>query len=276
VRATNPDADVSLLRDALGRVVAETIDGREVVSRYDLLGRRVWRRTPSGAETRWEYGADDRPLALHADNQLVTFDYDLAGQEVARRVGTGTLLTQSWDRSHRLTAQTLTAEAERLQQRMFDYRADSTLQSVEDLLAGPRRYGLDAGNRITTVEVASRPEERYEYALSGAPAGPDRSYSGTLVRRVGPVRYEYDAAGRVTLRQRSTLSSGPRTWRYEWNDENRLTALTTPDRTRWRYRYDAFGRRVAKEGSTPMVRSRSRPRRPVRSLGTGAPMACGR
>jgi RHS repeat-associated protein len=48
-------------------------------------------------------------------------------------------------------------------------------------------------------------------------------------------------------RRRTTPSGGTRTWRYAWNGENRLVGLTTPDQTRWRYRYDAFGRRTAKE-----------------------------
>ncbi|MCX4959213.1 RHS repeat protein [Streptomyces virginiae] len=62
----------------------------------------------------------------------------------------------------------------------------------------------------------------------------------------GRLRYEYDAAGRVTLRRRTRLSRKPDTWRYEWDAEDRLTAVTTPDGTLWRYAYDALGRRSAK------------------------------
>ena len=272
VRATNADADVVLERDALGRVLTESIDGRPVASRYDLLGRRVWRRTASGAESRWDYGPDDRPVALRAGSHLVAFDYDIAGREVSRRMGHGILLAQTWDPASRLVEQTLTvpdrtvpdrtapapaAQSRLVQRRAFSYRADSSLTAVDDLLAGLRRYDLDAAGRVTAVRSAGA-TERYDYGPTGAPTraavpGPaadtngSRDYSGTLLSAAGSVRYKHDPAGRVVLRQRKPLSSGPRTWRYAWNGENRLVEVTTPDRDRWRYRYDAFGRRVAKE-----------------------------
>src|SRR5262249_15461389 len=81
-RAAGPDAELVLERDPLGRVLAETCDGGTVVSRYDPLGRRVYRRTPSGAETWWEYGADELPVALHTAGQTVRFGYDAARREV--------------------------------------------------------------------------------------------------------------------------------------------------------------------------------------------------
>lgn len=36
-------------------------------------------------------------------------------------------------------------------------------------------------------------------------------------------------------------------WHYSWDAEDRLIGVTTPDGSRWRYRYDPFGRRVSKE-----------------------------
>jgi RHS repeat-associated protein len=60
------------------------------------------------------------------------------------------------------------------------------------------------------------------------------------------VRYEHDALGRITLRQKIRLSRKPDTWRYSWDAEDRLTGVVTPDGTRWRYVYDPLGRRTAK------------------------------
>ncbi|MGH2733129.1 MAG: RHS repeat-associated core domain-containing protein, partial [Actinomycetota bacterium] len=48
------------------------------------------------------------------------------------------------------------------------------------------------------------------------------------------------------LRQHKRLSERPRTWRYVWDANDRLVAVTTPDGQRWRYRYDPLGRRIAK------------------------------
>ncbi|ETS31022.1 Rhs family protein [Photorhabdus khanii NC19] len=37
-----------------------------------------------------------------------------------------------------------------------------------------------------------------------------------------------------------------RTFCYHWDAHNQLTEFITPEGTRWRYRYDAFGRRISK------------------------------
>ncbi|XDO63952.1 RHS repeat domain-containing protein [Streptomyces sp. RLB1-33] len=39
--------------------------------------------------------------------------------------------------------------------------------------------------------------------------------------------------GRVVLRQKTSLSRKPDTWRYEWDAEDRVTSVATPDGTRW-------------------------------------------
>jgi RHS repeat-associated protein len=43
------------------------------------------------------------------------------------------------------------------------------------------------------------------------------------------------------------LSRKPETWQYSWDADDRLVAVTTPDGTVWRYRYDPLGRRIAKQ-----------------------------
>jgi RHS repeat-associated protein len=264
VRAANADAEVTYERDALGRVLAEACNGRTVTSAYDPLGQRVSRRTPSGAESVWEHDPAGAPTALHVAGQTMRFGYDEAGREVERRFGSGAVLAQTWDPASRLAAQTLTARGTRLvQRRSYGYRPDGYLMAVEDQLAGSRRFDLDPVGRVTAVHGAGW-TERYAYDPAGnitdahwpapSPNGsPDadmlgpREYAGTLIRQAGNVRYEHDAQGRVTLRQQKQLSAKPRTWRYSWDAEDRLTAVTTPDGQQWSYRYDPFGRRIAKQ-----------------------------
>lgn len=67
----------------------------------------------------------------------------------------------------------------------------------------------------------------------------------------GAVRYEHDVLGRTVLRQKTRLSRKPDTWRYAWDAEDRMSGVTTPDGTVWRYRYDALGRRTSKQRLTP-------------------------
>jgi RHS repeat-associated protein len=239
VRATNADADVRVERDALGRIVAETCDGRAVASAYDALGRRVSRRTPSGAESRWEYGPDDLPVALHTGGHTLRFRYDAGGREVERRVDGALALTQRWDSASRLLAQTVAvAGADPVQQRAFAYRSDDVVERIEDRLRGVRRFELDGPGRVTAVHGEGW-SERYAYDAAGRPIGPRGA------------RYVHDAQGRVVLRQRKSLSGKPRTWRFRWNAEDRLVAVRTPEGQDWRYRYDALGRRIAKQRLGP-------------------------
>ncbi|CAM5490582.1 hypothetical protein SANTM175S_10363 [Streptomyces antimycoticus] len=85
-----------------------------------------------------------------------------------------------------------------------------------------------------------------EHATRPGGDGP-RTYTGTRITGAGSFRYEHDAAGRLTLRQKTRLSKKPDTWRYTWDAEDRLVSVTTPDGTVWRYRYDPFGRRTTKQ-----------------------------
>ncbi|GAA3800530.1 MULTISPECIES: DUF6531 domain-containing protein [Amycolatopsis] len=259
VRAVNSAAEVTVSYDAAGRVLAETCDGRAVSSVYDALGRRVLRTTPSGGRTVWSYDAAGRPRALETAGRAITFAHDAAGRETERRFGAAAL-SQTWTDSHRLHTQVLTATGggrgpRVTQRRAFTYRADGGVTAIVDQLAGPRQYSLDVLGRVTEVRTPGG-TERYSYDPAGnitfaasAGAGEDgpRAYRGTRLDRAGGLHLVHDAEGRVVLRRRRSLSGRDRTWRYEWDAESRLTAVVTPDGVRWRYSYDAFGRRVAKE-----------------------------
>ncbi|MGC7097222.1 RHS repeat-associated core domain-containing protein [Amycolatopsis lurida] len=263
LRAVNGHTEVRFRRDPLGRVLHEVTDGRGVESTYDPLGRRVRRLTATGAESTWEYDAGGRHAALRTAGHTMTFGYDQAGREVERLLDTGTIVAQSWDVAHRLTSQTVSvvgtggARAHALQHRRYRYRADNQLVGIEDQLDGVRRFDLDPVGRVRGVDGPDG-SERYSYdqlgtvvaaavPVAGDVADGPREFAGTAVRGAGATRYERDPQGRVVLRQVKRLSAKPDTWKYEWNSQDLLTGVTTPDGSRWRYRYDALGRRVAKE-----------------------------
>lgn len=99
--------------------------------------------------------------------------------------------------------------------------------------------------------------ERYSYDVAGdlsqaawpggSPGVGPRECAGTSVRRAGNVHFEHDAQGRVVSRTYRTPSGQSRTWRYGWDTEGRMVSAITPFGSRWLYRYDGLGRRVAKE-----------------------------
>ncbi|WP_052371881.1 RHS repeat-associated core domain-containing protein [Amycolatopsis taiwanensis] len=254
VRAVNEDADVRLQRDALGRVVAESVNGRTIHYGYDSLGRRVFRRTPAGTETGWSYDPSDRPLAMRLAGQTVWFSHDAAGRVAGIRWSSGLTLTRSWDAADRLVSETVGRTAPTLQ-RHYRYRPDGHLLAMQDAL-GTRQFTLDEDDRVTNVDGPAG-RERYAYDAAGNivdalrpwPGAEEepREYSGTLIRAAGEIRYEHDAQGRTVLRQRNRADDSPETWRFSWNSDDQLQAVTTPDGTRWCYRYDPFGRRIAKQ-----------------------------
>ncbi|MBB1157079.1 MULTISPECIES: DUF6531 domain-containing protein [Amycolatopsis] len=262
IRAAGPDAELVLERDALGRVLRESCNGRAVESVYDLLGRRILRVTPAGVRTGCEYNGNDQPVVVRTDGHTVRLSYDAAGREVRRQLGGGAMVNQSWDANHRLVGQQVTdASARSRQRRAYHYRADSVVTSIQDQLAGTRQYDLDRWGRVTAVRGAGW-TERYAYNEFGdvssaewpdqdpAPQG-GREYAGVVLRRGGAVHYRHDAQGRIVERSSRTLSGQRRVWSYTWDSDDRLTGVTTPDGTRWRYRHDPLGRRIAKERLGP-------------------------
>ncbi|MET7568070.1 putative T7SS-secreted protein [Streptomyces sp. NPDC005492] len=257
--AAGPDTTLTVLRDRYGRVRSETVDGRELTYAYEEFGRRRDRTTPTGATTTWTYDAIGRRTGLVASGRSIDFTYDEVGRELARQVGGSVTLAHTFDQLGRLTTQSVTGlGGNSIQRRAYTYRADGNLTGIDDQLSGTHRFDLDSAGRVTAVHAANW-TETYAYDEAGnqtqaswptghpgvEAVGP-REYTCTRITRAGNVRYEHDALGRITLRQKTRLSRKPDTWRYEWDAEDRLTSMTTPDGTRWRYTYDVLGRRTSK------------------------------
>ncbi len=254
--ATGPDTGLFFVRDSSGRVLREVCDGRELVNTYDETGRRTRRVTPSGAVSSWSYPAG-RTAELTASGHRLGFHFDETGRETGRRIGDSLTLDLAYDRAGRLIDQRVRTTGDRvLQRRTYTYRPGGRLASAEELTGGRKRLEMSRDGRVTGI-TAENWSERYTYDEAGnqtsaswpgaGDASGPREYAGTRLTRAGRVRYEHDTQGRVILRQRARLSRKPETWRYGWDAEDRLVSVTTPDGTRWRYLYDALGRRSAKQ-----------------------------
>ncbi|MGW2474523.1 putative T7SS-secreted protein [Streptomyces sp. NPDC001665] len=262
LEAVGPDSEIRYQYDRRGRTKTELVDGRPVSYAYDALGRRTKRTTPTGHTTTYTYGPDGRAHSLTSGGHRIDFAHDTAGRELTRAYGDALTMTSAWDEAGRLTARHIDAGTRAVSSRAYSYRADGHLISVADRQSGTRTFDLDAAGRVTAVHAQDW-TERYAYddagnqtsatwpsTHPGTEATGSRAYTGTTLTRAGDVRFEYDALGRVTLRRKTRLSRKPDAWHYTWDTENRLTSVTTPDGTRWRYRYDPLGRRTAKQRLT--------------------------
>ncbi|TDC27143.1 hypothetical protein E1265_02370 [Streptomyces sp. 8K308] len=263
--AKAPGSTLSLRRDANGLLLSETVNGRTLHYTHDELGRPVRRVTPGGVTTEWAYDAAGNRTRMDTAGRTVHFAHDWSGREVARRFGAGVTLTQDLDELGRLTAQSVTAgDGRRVQHRSYEYATDGSLVGIDDQRAGSRRYVLDQANRVTAVDGRNW-TERYAYDAAGnqtdaswpaghpghAEATGTRDYTGTRVTRAGNTRYEHDQLGRITTRRQARPSHKPAAWHYTWDDEDRLTAVVTPDGSHWRYLYDPLGRRTTKQRLAP-------------------------
>ncbi|MGW4701135.1 putative T7SS-secreted protein [Streptomyces sp. NPDC004285] len=265
--ATGPDARLERLRNRHGLLVSETVNGRTLSFTHDAVGRRTGRTTPGGSTSTWSYDEAGRRTELSTSGRTLTFTHDVLGRETSRRVGDFATLASSFDAMGRLTAQDVTGRAgARLQHREYAYRADGGLVGITDELSGLRRFELDVVGRVTAVR-ANDWAERYAYDGVGNQTDASwpathtahsstgsRTYQGTRITGAGSVRYEHDVQGRIVLRQKTRLSKKPDTWRYAWDAEDRLTSVTTPDGTLWRYGYDPVGRRISKRSAQEHVR----------------------
>ncbi|MER6098915.1 RHS repeat-associated core domain-containing protein [Streptomyces sp. NPDC001728] len=260
VAATAPGVTLSMTRDEWGRPTAESVNGRTLTHAYDALGRRTSRTTPVGVTSQWAFDAAGNRTRLTTAGRTIDFGYDAAGRETTRDFGGAFTLAHAYDELGRLTTQSVRDAAGRsLHRRDYGYRADHTLTYTDDQHTGRRTFDLDAVGRVTAVHAEGW-SERYAYDEAGNQTEADwprshpgheatgaRSYTGTRVEHAGRVRYEHDGQGRVTLRRKAHLSGKVESWRYTWDAEDRLVGAVTPDGTRWRYLYDPFGRRVAKQ-----------------------------
>ncbi|MFF2376351.1 DUF6531 domain-containing protein [Streptomyces xiamenensis] len=265
--AANEHSVLKRRYDRAGNMVSEEINGSVVSLEYDVIGRLTKRTTPSGHESVWTYDTANQPISLSTGRNELNFQYDPAGREVSRLIGAHMELTQNWNPLHRLTSQTLTRSdatesVPEILGRQYSYRSDGYQDSLTE--AGSRtRYELDPSGRVMHVNRDGQERsESYAYDRSGNQtaahwadlstheAAGERQYRGSLIIRAGRTRYEHDAAGRTILRQQSCLSRKPRSWRYVWDAEGRLSQTRTPDGTTWRYVYDPFDRRIAKQQLT--------------------------
>ncbi|WP_405806208.1 DUF6531 domain-containing protein [Streptomyces sp. NBC_01187] len=253
IRASSPDAEMAVERDAFGRVLTETINGRTISYTYDALGRCTERVTPSGLTSTWTYDAEGQPLELATDHGTLAFAYDAAGRETECRTGDVTL-AQHWDQASRLTTQAARAGSALLQHRRYTYRPDGYLTEIRELTTGTRRFDLDSLGRVTAVHAHGW-RETYAYdpagnqttaEAPGHPATGERRIEGTLLHSAGRTTYTHDEAGRRIAKTSRLLNGEKKTWAYTWNADDRLTQVTTPNAETWTYAYDPLGRRINK------------------------------
>ena len=287
LKADNGEAVVTFEYDATGRLVAECTDGHRVEYGYDDAGRQTEFRPGrlamglgydgSGRLSRLEVAGHD-PLNLH---------YNARGEEQLRESGAGFALLSNYTPAGLLANQAAGMYSSLLQHQMDDmgnkavplagtavsrrwyYDKAYNITGIDDQRWGRSRWQYDVNDQIIHAHFSgAKPlEESFRYDVNQnmiarhCSGMTQESQQHTLQRgRVtekGPFRYTYDEAGRLTEKRELRDGFRPQCWKYRWNSQNQLSELQTPKGERWKYCYDAFGRRVRKwrvaTGTTPDV-----------------------
>ncbi|WP_051861133.1 RHS repeat-associated core domain-containing protein [Xenorhabdus bovienii] len=279
IRAVNDDAVVEYEYDkTTGLPVCERINGREIRREWDTLTGQPLSEQLDENTLHFGYNPlaqlsqlqfnQHSPLALH---------YDVLGRErsresadgfilASRYTATGLLSHQSAGQATRLFKQTQAGNDPHFPpqgtavNRSWHYDGAYNVRMIDDSRWGQTGYRYNDNDQIVqTLFDGTRPyEEQFRYDANGNLSQhlpveahgaltqmSQRQQAGRVVQR-GNVRYRYDDNGRLIEKTGHRDGFRPQVWRYHWDSQNRLTECDTPDGSRWRYRYDAFGRRIRK------------------------------
>ncbi|WP_332630928.1 RHS repeat-associated core domain-containing protein [Citrobacter sp. ESBL3] len=282
LKAAGPDAVVEYEWSPSGRVVCERVNGQEVRSVYDETGQRI--RTegmlnPLGMS--WHQG---RLASLSVgEHQPLTFSHNAFGFEQRRSNNQGFALNHEWSETGQLLRQTLTPDSGRvndLLERRYQYDALSRLTEIRDSHWGYQEFRLNGNGQVSgekrvrgerrqvrmfgydselnLAEIQSKVADR-ESLTTPPPLHKEHTQydvAGRVISR-GDTLCRYDECGRLIVKRRERDGFRPEETHFSWDANDRLIRVQRPDGARWRYRYDAFGRRVSKtrEGNVESARS---------------------
>ena len=177
--AKNACAEVKFARDKMGRVISETVNGREVANTFDCCGNRT-SRTIGGrlVETLYDPLGAIKQLTIDEHAPLV-FKRNAVGRETRRESGSGFHLDQAYDGIGQLIAQgsrqreagPLAAhrfgvspqEPGRSIERRYTWSKAFEPETITEALWGETAYRYDAIGQVTETRFGDGDGERFGY-----------------------------------------------------------------------------------------------------------------
>ena len=275
--ATNADAVVSFERDKLGNITKESTkrtgsdEVTEVYSEYDILGRRIKLTSNLGADISYELDKLSNISKITAGDWEAKIDYDKLGLEIQRQL-TGNVTNQTRrDRLGRMRHQTARSDYGTLLWKEYQWGVDYRLYDIIDHAYKDRDASFEYDDRGYLVRaIYDRKEEQFRTAdklgnLYETKDKRDRKYTNSQLQQDRTYYYHYDVEGNLIFKEhikevgyRPVFSGGelrdrginPKStgkgFLYTWNANGSLRSVTNLEGTTYRFRYDAFGRRLEK------------------------------
>ena len=215
---------------------------------YDALGQLSHCRLPDGSQLDYRHQRGGTLAAIDLNGQpLTAHQYTPGGREQYRQQG-ALLSEYQYDEQGRLRAHSLRQEQQRVLQRHYRYDANGNLAGIDDSRKGSKSFHYDPLDRLVAVR-GDTPESFVHdpagtlLAQSGSSSGL-ANVKGNRLLMQGDRHFDYDAFGNLIRERRG---AGHRLiTEYRYDSQHRLIGANLPDGSQVSYRYDAFGRRIAK------------------------------
>ena len=217
---------------------------------YNDMGRRTRRTGDDGFVLNYEYDAIGVLTRIYDGSgaEYIRYDYDEAGHVASEYKGNGTYALYTYD----LAGQMLSlvnhgADDSVLSSFAYTYDANGRRTSMTTA-EGVTGYAYDVLGRLTAVSFPDGGSISYAYDEAGnrvevtrdsTPAAYDANIMNQYVS-AGAATFTYDANGSMAGR-----SDGGSNTQYEYDYENRLVRVDTPEGDTWQFEYDALGYRTA-------------------------------
>ena len=276
--ATNADAVVSFERDKLGNITKESTkrtnsdEVTEVYSEYDILGRRIKLSSNLGADINYELDKLSNISKVTAGDWEAKIDYDELGLEIYRQLTGGVKHETRRDRLGRMRHQvTKDGQGANIYWKEYQWGIDYRLYNIIDHTYKDRDVAFDYDDKGYLVRaIYAKKEEQFRTPdklgnLYETKDKKDRKYKNSQLQQDQTYFYHYDVEGNLIFKEHikdvgfrpffsgselRDLGINPKStgkgFLYTWNANGSLRSVTDLKGVTYRFRYDAFGRRLEK------------------------------
>lgn len=252
--AINKDATVNFTYDRVGRLLSESLTvgsgyPAAITSySYDVAAGKRTLTYPSGMKVEEQLNARDLITSiLQNGEEVVTMDYNAAGQKTTQGYANGITTTYGYNENGWLSSIVADHDIMNLQ---MTYDPIGNMTERKDMLDNSRTesYGYDVISQLTSFKRGTTVDKSYQFDLLGNRVkvlenGIATNYTSNNVNAytsiTGGLNFtpQYDDNGNM-------LNDEKHTYAYDYNNK-----LVSVDQTVGTYKYDALGRRIAKNNT---------------------------
>lgn len=243
VSAVNESGTVAFTYDNRNRLKTETdVFGHVIEYGYNAASLRTQLKLDGSVQASYVYDNADRLTTLSDEaGQNFTFGYDNANRLTSKAMPNGITSTFGYDGMSRLSRLMHQSATATLIDNQYSYNAADQISQITEL-GQTKTFGYDNVDRLTLMTNGTSNESYTFDAVGNRTASHlSASYGYQPFNRLtstATATQSIDANGNTVSR-----SEGSNFWRYVWDQEGRLAAVSTRKQT-VRYAYDALGRRV--------------------------------